>query len=81
MKIKNVYDNGGATWDRYTIFIEDEDDPDFAGFGSSVYPNMPCSYFQTIQKKDVIEGSHLGKKIQFTDLPDEVQEKVNGYQE
>ncbi len=45
MKISKVFDNGGATFDRYTI---------------------------------IFEGRHLGRQIQFADLPENVRLHIYG---
>jgi hypothetical protein len=74
MKIIAVYDNGGKTFDRYTIYTNE----DYNRQGTikvclalSDNPNHPQGFSQfsggTI-------GDHNGKRIKFTDLPQNVQE-------
>ena len=80
MKVKAVYDNGGASIDRYTIVYNGK-----AGkhsvygsqlwecVGSSMNPTHPQGFFQ---HGDCTIGMHLGKKIKFEELPEEVRKCV-----
>ena len=53
-----VYDNGGKTADRYTVFIGDD------VFGMSDDPTSPQGFNQYSGTTDEIKmGSHLGKKL------------------
>ena len=62
-----IYDNGGDTLDRYTIFIDDEAD-DCVGaseHGSGFYQHSVGT-----------RGDHLGQEVQFTNLSPELQAKL-----
>lgn len=82
-----VYDNGGETFDRYTIlFLKREY---FAGgyyynyVGSSTDPFHPQGFYQHGEMsastvKDLRSGQHdIGKVIPFKSLPEAVQRAVN----
>ncbi len=66
MKISKVFDNGGATFDRHTIIFEGRSD----ALGLSDNCNSPQGFSQF---GVVIEGRHLGRQIQFADLPENVR--------
>ncbi len=72
-----IYDNGGKTADRYTIIFEGPDFPKRMDFlyalGSSSNPFHPQGFGQHVE---VIKGKHLGKEIEFADLPKDVQRFV-----
>lgn len=90
-KYVRVYDNGGETFDRYTVLFTGR----YAGrpVGRTEYVGMsenPC-HPQGFGQHGEIEGvpdaqrgwppaigrkCHLGKRIAFTDLPDECQRVV-----
>jgi hypothetical protein len=78
MKVKAVYDNGGASADRYTIVYDSsrlvQGRRLWECVGSSMNPTHPQGFFQ---HSDCTLGRHLGKKIAFADLPEEVQRAVN----
>lgn len=74
----SVYDNGGKTFDRYTIvLLETKSKPLFGGKyydyecigssenGTGFFMHSTCQL-----------GRHLGKKIKFESLPKELQERV-----
>lgn len=54
----SIYDNGGKTLDRYTIFLDDTDDC----IGASL---TGIGFYQHSTGK---RGKHLGKKISLLDL-------------
>ena len=64
-----IYDNGGKTIDRFTIFLDQTDDC----IGSSANPTHPQGFWQHTTG---IRGTHLGKVIKFRDLPDEVKRQI-----
>ena len=75
MELKNieVYDNGGTTADRFTIVLLDEVQGDvnycicaseFPGT-NSIFTHDTC-----------IAGDHLGKVIEFSNLPEWLQTKL-----
>lgn len=75
MEIYKIYDNGGKTWDRYTLLTE----PFHFGkscdaFGFSENAKSPQGFNQFCG--DVYEGAKLGKEISFDCLPTEVQEAI-----
>lgn len=74
MNIK-LYDNGGETYDRYTVIYLD--DPEghglFSSVGMSEHPFAPSGFGQHGSAKP---GRHLGKRIEFEDLPDDCQKLV-----
>jgi hypothetical protein len=74
------YDNGGETFDRYTIvYIKKRVDGQFLYVGASEYPFDPQGFGQHGESFWPIDRptyGHLGKKIPFTDLPPDVQRLV-----
>lgn len=73
-----IYDNGGETIDRYTILP-----PRYAGkayrgrtpstwmaIAASVDPYHPQGFGQHVS---AMPGRHLGRRIRWADLPDDVQ--------
>lgn len=87
MKIKAIYDNGGATADRYTVITDEKStvqgiftgniltpwskpSPSYLAFTFSDDCNMPNGVNMIV---NIIPGSHLGKKIKFSQLPKRVQ--------
>ena len=67
MNIKAIYDNGGETFDRYTVYYNEKEANDcFAGRGMSDKPFHPQGFGQCITGQ---LGSHNGKRIQFDALP------------
>ena len=73
--LKAVYDNGGQTVDRYTVILSEGDaiPPRVPCLGLSDNPDSPQGFSQY---GECLEGEHLGKKISFEDLPENVQEYV-----
>ena len=73
-KMVKCYDNGGKSIDRYTVVYLDESEQKgvFNARGMSAYPfhgiGTMCS---------AMVGSHLGKRIKFTDLPKDCQRVVD----
>lgn len=69
------YDNGGETFDRYTVVYLDQ--PEYAGMftalGMSENPFHPQGFCQHTMAMD---GGHLGKRILFRDLPDDCRKAV-----
>ena len=63
-----IYDNGGRTFDRYTAVYRDQPEHGgcFAARGMSANPFHPQGFGQMGAAMD---GSHLGKRIRFDDLP------------
>ena len=71
MKISKVFDNSGATFDRYTIIFEDRFD--------ALELSDNCDSPQGFSQFGVaVEGRHLGGQIQFAYLPENV--KLHAYE-
>lgn len=78
MKLLAVYDNGGETFDRYTAVydsIESHRDgvPMYLCLGMSEHPSHPQGFGQ---HGSCMLGDHLGKKINFHNLPKECRQAV-----
>jgi hypothetical protein len=76
MKKIKCYDNGGDSYDRYTIVYLDDKQKDnmYGCVGCSDNPFHPLGFGQ---HGICMDGNHLGKPIRFSDLPDAVQTLVN----
>ena len=75
------YDNGGKTWDRYTVVFtgnyKGRNGCDYVGM--SEHPQAPNGFGCHDWNRDIIDYpkySHLGKKIQFADLTPDCQKVV-----
>jgi len=75
------YDNCGRSFDRYTVVYtgnyKGRDGCDYMGMSENPY--HPQGFGQHGWNQQVIDYpkySHLGKKIQFTDLPPDCQDAV-----
>lgn len=74
-----VYDNAGTSLDCYTVVIQDEDwqepgakyKPCLGFNGCPEHPSCGISMFG-----DCLEGPHLGKRISFEELSEELQRHV-----
>ncbi len=77
LKVIAVYDNGGESLDRYTIVTNER-------YKSRTNPNRYM--YNAISSSDngigvfmwveCLIGKHLGKKIQLSDLSEELQNKI-----
>ena len=75
MKVR-CYDNGGKTFDRYTVVFMDlpEYQPGtYAAVGMSEHPFDPQGFGQHCS---AMPGKHLGKRIKLEDLPVDCQKLV-----
>ena len=75
MNIKAIYDNGGETFDRYTVYFTMKNYQSYYEcLGMSAEPFHPQGFGQhgTGQL-----GPHNGKRIQFSELPAGCQKAVN----
>lgn len=76
MNIK-CYDNGGASIDRYTVayldFPYDRNPKVFECVGCNDSPFHPQGFGQ---HSSCMLGPHLGKEIEFSELPEDVQKLV-----
>src|SRR5699024_1055150 len=75
--VLRCYDNGGRTLDRYTIIpprwayqYRERDPRTFLAIGASQSPFNPQGFGQHCA---AMPGPHLGKRIHWQDLPDDVQ--------
>ena len=73
-EVKSVWDNGGKTMDRYVIFLQGSgwDRGDNLSLSSDPDGAQGLSQFDHSGK----EGSHLGKKINWNRLPDNIQKHI-----
>lgn len=70
------YDNGGKTFDRYTVVYMDEPERErgvYAAIGASEYPFHPQGFGQHCS---AAPGRHLGRRVPFESLPPDVQRMV-----
>jgi hypothetical protein len=76
-----IYDNGGATQDRYTaVFLNDPQSPYanrdqmiYAAIGFDETPFSPLGFGQHTTAR---LGNHLGKRIAIRDLPEDARKFV-----
>jgi len=76
MKIR-IYDNGGKTFDRYTVVFIDRPERKvnhFECLGMSDNPFHPQGFGQ---HSTAVPGRHLGKRIKFDELPFPCQKLVH----
>jgi hypothetical protein len=81
MKIHSIWDNKGASFDQYTVCYDETevtsmvDGPADTLFcvGMSEHPFHPQGFGQ---HSSAIPGEHLGKRIKFTDLPEDCQKLI-----
>ena len=70
MKIIAIYDNGGLTFDRFTVYYDEQERGLFSGRGMSEHPSHPQGFGQCISG---LLGAHNGALITFDDLPPDCQ--------
>lgn len=72
-QIKAVYDNKGKTLDRYIVYLKTIENGLYVCLGMSSNPTHPLGFsqFSTGQL-----GKHNGKKINFSDLPANIQAHI-----
>jgi hypothetical protein len=69
------YDNGGKTFDRYTVvFTRKKDDGQTMYRGMSEHPCDPQGYGMWGQQSEPLGG--LGKRIQFEELPKDCRQLI-----
>lgn len=71
-----IYDNGGKTWDRYTVIpepLQTEMKDVVLCLGLSDDPTTAVGYSQWGACKI---GKHLGRKIKLENLPEHVQKHI-----
>ena len=83
MELTNLvcYDNGGETFDRYTVLVTPPEDRDpyyhDSGLWEGLGLSLNCDWIQGYsQWCDTVPGDHLGKRINFSDLPENVQAHI-----
>jgi hypothetical protein len=71
MKIKAIYDNGGKTFDRYTVVSA-------LPYNHTLWECLGLSQdgFSFSQWSGCQLGSHLGKRVVFDLLPEQVQKGI-----
>ena len=69
MEIAKVFDNGGQTFDRYTIIFKEHSEA--LGLSNNCDSSQGFSQFGV-----AIEGRHLGRQISFADLPENIRNHV-----
>lgn len=74
MQLKSIYDNGGKTLDRYTIVTTDR----FRKGGRWYYSCISASEngLGVFMWGECVVGRHLGKKVELTDLSEELQNRI-----
>lgn len=77
------YDNGGKTFDRYTVLYTHANSFYTKGWhpivGMSEHPFHPQGFGMHEEYREIIDRpsyGHLGKKIKFQDLPKDCQKLV-----
>jgi len=74
MKIKAIYDNGGETFDRFTVYYtERERNGFYRGRGMSEHPYHPQGFGQCVSGQ---LGKHNGKRIKFDELPTDCRKLI-----
>ena len=71
-----IYDNGGKSFDRYTVVFMDQPERaanTFAALGMSERPFHPQGFGQHCS---AMPGRHLGRRIAFEQLPADCQKLV-----
>lgn len=80
--VLRIYDNGGKTFDRYTILPPrwarqyKERNGLFDAIGASEHPFAPQGFGQSVS---AAPGAHLGKRIAWGALPVDVQRFAREY--
>lgn len=76
MKNIKIYDNGGKTFDRYTVIYLDLKTTRAGLYEARAMSANPYSPLGFCQMTTAAAGRHLGKKIQFSYLPSDCQKVV-----
>lgn len=74
----SIYDNGGKTLDCITVIFNNTKRTTKEGY---IYDCLACSHSGSdfFQHSTAMKGKHLGKKIAFENLSQELQKKLNTY--
>lgn len=81
MKVR-IYDNGGKTFDQYTVVFTKKVNGEYMFLGMSSNPFHPQGFCQHGFSSIIIDRpkyKHLGKKIKTEDLPKDCQYAVMGH--
>ncbi len=75
-----IYDNMGETYDRVTVVFNDTKRVAVGGIGLE-YDALGCSETGVgfFMHTTAMKGSHLGKKVKFSDLHSELKDKLDNY--
>lgn len=74
MKVIGIYDNGGKTLDRYTVYFDTKESEHlYSCIGMSERPFHPQGFCQHSSGQ---LGKHNGKCIKFEELPEDCQKVV-----
>lgn len=75
MKNLRIYDNGGKTFDRYTVVFMNQEEYKgmYSALGMSREPFHPQGFGQHCS---AMPGRHLGKRIKFNQLPEDCKRCV-----
>lgn len=84
--VQSIWDNGGKTTAQYTVVVDDK----WSGYNKHKDSNAMSKDTHMVlcvdgeggrkfaQWKEDKEGKHLGKKVKWSDLPDETKKYVLG---
>ncbi len=79
-KVCRIFDYGDTVADRYTIAFKGYR---FKGYGmiypylaSGAAPFHPQGFGQYSESKEFLTGKHLGKRVSFDSLPEQVQQFI-----
>lgn len=71
-----VYDNGGKTFDRYTVVCDNDEYPTHEMCPMLALSSDPTSPQGFSQHTEGHEGRHLGKRVAFESLPENIQRHI-----
>lgn len=78
MKPKNIriYDNGGRSYDRYTVIYMDQPETRAGTYNSIGMSEGPFDHLGICQHGPATPGRHLGRLIEWDELPKACQRAV-----
>lgn len=75
--VKSIWDNEGETMDRFSIVLNEDyhsyPSEMFGCLGLSIDPTYALGFSQFT---GAMEGEHLGKRLEWSQLPKNIQEHV-----
>jgi hypothetical protein len=80
-KTIRIYDNGGATADRYTAIDMDRPTGDPGLFEAVGFDDNPFHPQGFGQHTSAMPGAHLGKRISVIELPEPAQKFVEQFEQ